>query len=264
MTVLDFMIKTEKSNAAAKSGGQTSTPPAPAPADKPLRLILLGAPGVGKGTQAEFFSQKLGLYHFSTGDFFRAAKKLTPEQRTAGMNEAMTYMTKGLLVPDTTVLAIVRENAGKLNCPQGFLLDGFPRTVAQAGALEELLAREKLPLTAVVNYELPMQEIVDRLSGRRTCAGCKAVYHLVTRPPLKKDVCDHCGGALYQREDDKPESIRVRMNAYQQSTMPLIQFYQKRGLLVPIQADKTPAEIFERTLAGLKAAEAAKERKTKK
>jgi adenylate kinase len=212
---------------------------------------LLGAPGVGKGTQADLLCQRLGACHLSTGDIFRASKSLAPGERSAGLSEALTYMSKGLLVPDTTVLAIVRERLACLKCPGGFLLDGFPRTVAQAEALEKLLALEHLPLTGVIDFELPIQEIVERLAGRRTCAGCKAVYHLVHSPPLKKDVCDRCGGALYQREDDRPESIRVRMNAYQESTLPLIQFYSQRGLLISIKADGAPPAIFQRTLAAL-------------
>jgi adenylate kinase len=173
------------------------------------------------------------------------------------LNEALTYMSAGRLVPDATVMAAVREREGCLNCPCGFLLDGFPRTVAQAEALEKHLQEEGRPLTAVIDYELPIQELVVRLSGRRTCSGCKAVYHLVSHPPLKENVCDRCGAALYQREDDRPESIRVRMKAYQESTLPLIQFYRQRGLLKSIKADGTPVEIFQRTLAAFNGAAAA-------
>jgi adenylate kinase len=165
-------------------------------------------------------------------------------------------MGQGRLVPDATVLAMVRERDRCLNCSRGFLLDGFPRTVAQAEALEQHLKDESLPLTGVVDYELPLEEIVERLSGRRTCAGCGAVYHLVSCPPRKKDVCDRCGAALYQREDDRPESIRVRMKAYQESTLPLIQFYRQRGLLRPVTAHGSPVEIFQRTLAALNGAAA--------
>jgi adenylate kinase len=165
------------------------------------------------------------------------------------MSEALTFMNQGRLVPDATVLAVVRERDGCLNCVCGFLLDGFPRTVAQAEALEKLLAQEGRPLTGVINYELPLEDLVLRLSGRRTCTGCGAVYHLVSCPPKKKDVCDRCGAALYRREDDQPESVRVRMKAYQESTLPLIQFYHQRGLLTSIVADGNPAEIFQRTLA---------------
>jgi adenylate kinase len=163
-------------------------------------------------------------------------------------------MRRGDLVPDETVLALVAERVGCLRCDEGFLLDGFPRTVAQAEALEKLLAGEKVRLDAVLSYELPLEQVVSRLSGRRTCAGCKAVFHTQTRPPKVADVCDHCGGKLYQREDDRPESIRVRMEAYERSTAPLADFYRHRKLLVSISAEGSPEEIFKRTLDALPAA----------
>jgi adenylate kinase len=243
------MTEPKNSRTAWMQGGQAQCSFRPPPSARPYRLVLLGAPGVGKGTQAELLSQRLGACHLSTGDIFRAAKSLRKEERTPALNEALTYMSAGRLVPDTTVLAVVRERTQCLGCPCGFLLDGFPRTVAQAEALEKLLAEEGRPLTGVINYELPLEALVERLSGRRTCESCKAVYHVVSRPPRQKDVCDHCGGALYQREDDRPESIRVRMKAYQESTLPLIQFYRQRGLLTSIMAEGTPEEIFQRTLA---------------
>jgi adenylate kinase len=148
-------------------------------------------------------------------------------------------------------LDLVRERVACLRCPSGFLLDGFPRTVAQAEALTEILTGERLKLNAVLSYELPLEQIVMRLSGRRTCAGCKAIYHVTTKRPKAEGVCDHCGGKLYQREDDRPESVRVRMRAYDQSTAPLIDYYRKRALLVPISAAGTPEEIFQRALAAL-------------
>jgi adenylate kinase len=134
-----------------------------------------------------------------------------------------------------------------LNCSGGFLLDGFPRTVAQAKALGNLLESQDIELTAVFDYELPVEQIVIRLSGRRTCAGCQAVYHVTTRPPNAAGLCDHCGGKLLQRDDDRPESIKVRMEAYQKSTKPLIDFYKQLGLLVTIAADGSSEEIYERT-----------------
>ena len=143
---------------------------------------------------------------------------------------------------------LIRERVGCLRCEGGFLLDGFPRTVAQAEALKELLQSEHLRLDAVLSYELPLEKVVARLSGRRTCPGCKAVFHIEARPPKVQGVCDHCGGALYQREDDRPESIRVRMHAYERSTAPLADFYRHEGLLVPVSAEGSPEEIFERSL----------------
>lgn len=212
------------------------------------RLVLLGAPGVGKGTQAELLSQKLGACHLSTGDIFRAAKALSPAERTPALTAALDYMVRGALVPDETVLALVAERVGCLRCESGFLLDGFPRTVAQAEALEKLLTREQIKLDGVLSYEMPLEKVVARLSGRRTCAGCKAVYHMETRPPKKEGVCDACGGKLYQRDDDRPESIRVRMEAYEKSTAPLADFYRQRNLLLPVSAEGKPEEIFQRSM----------------
>lgn len=215
------------------------------------RLVLLGAPGVGKGTQAELLCAKLGACHLSTGDIFRAAKAMEPSERTPALTAALEHMRRGDLVPDETVLALVAERVGCLRCEGGFLLDGFPRTVTQAEALERLLAGEKVKLDAVLSYELPLEQVVSRLSGRRTCAGCKAVFHIQTRPSKVEGVCDHCGGKLYQREDDRPESIRVRMEAYERSTAPLAEFYRQRKLLLPISAEGSPEEIFNRTLDAL-------------
>ena len=217
------------------------------------RLVLLGAPGVGKGTQAELLCARLGACHLSTGDIFRAAKSLEACDRTPALTAAVEYMRRGELVPDETVLALVAERVGCLRCEGGFLLDGFPRTVAQAEALEKLLKSQKLKLDAVLSYELPLEQIVSRLSGRRTCPGCKAVFHIEARPPKVDGICDHCGGKLYQREDDRPESIRVRMEAYEKSTTPLAKFYRRRKLLVPVLAEGSPEEIFERSLEALEA-----------
>jgi adenylate kinase len=222
------------------------------PQAHPQRLILLGAPGVGKGTQAELLSERLGACHLSTGDIFRAAKTLDVCERTPAMTNALEYMRRGDLVPDETVLNILMERGTCLRCGGGFLLDGFPRTVAQAEALQERLNEKYIQLDAVVSYELPLDKIVSRLSGRRTCPTCKAVYHLETLPPKMKGICDACGTALYQREDDRSESVRVRMDAYERSTLPLTDFYLRQRLLVPVSAEGTPEEIFNRTLDALK------------
>jgi adenylate kinase len=224
----------------------------PAKAQKtPRRLVLLGAPGVGKGTQAEMLCAKLGACHLSTGDVFRAAKGLNADECTPALTAALEYMRRGELAPDETVLELVRERLKCLRCRGGFLLDGFPRTVPQAEALEQLLEDGGVKLDAVLNYDLPLEQIVARLSGRRTCAYCKAVFHQTARPPKSEGICDHCGGQLYQREDDRPESIRVRMAAYETSTAPLVEYYRKRDLLLPIQAEGSPETIFERTLGSL-------------
>ncbi|HWD18299.1 MAG TPA: nucleoside monophosphate kinase [Verrucomicrobiae bacterium] len=216
-----------------------------------FRLILLGAPGVGKGTQAELLSDRLGACHLSTGDVFRAAKCAPTSAQSPAMQSAFDAMRCGDLVGDEIVLAVVRERARCLRCSGGFLLDGFPRTVVQAAALENLLNWERIPLTGVVNYELPIDVIVARLSGRRTCAKCKSVFHLVNHPPQNDGVCDHCAGPLIQREDDRPEAVRVRMAAFQKSVQPLVDFYQQRGLLLSVPAEGSPEAIFERTLAAL-------------
>jgi adenylate kinase len=226
--------------------------PPPKCNSQPHRLVLLGAPGVGKGTQAELLCANLGACQLSTGDIFRAAKALDPAERTPALTAALEYMRRGDLVPDETVLALVAERMGCLRCEGGFLLDGFPRTVAQAEALEKLLAGEQLKLDAVLSYDLPLEQVVSRLSGRRTCPNCKAVFHVEARPPKVAGVCDHCGAKLYQREDDRPESIRVRMEAYERSTAPLADFYRRRNLLLSIPAEGAPEEIFKRTLDALK------------
>jgi len=222
------------------------------PQKKPFRLVLLGAPGIGKGTQAEVLCARVGACHLSTGDIFRVAKELATCERTPALAAALDYMRRGALVPDQTVLAMLGERMRCLQCQGGFLLDGFPRTVAQAEALEKLLAGRQLQLDAVLSYELPLEQVVARLSGRRTCPGCNAVFHIEARPPKVEGICGHCGGNLYQREDDRPEAIRVRMETYETSTAPLAGFYQQRGLLVSIPADGAPETIFERTCEALK------------
>lgn len=244
-------MATKQDRKAWIRGGTAQCEPPPKRQEMQRRLVLLGAPGVGKGTQAELLCAKLGACHLSTGDIFRAAKALDSTERTPALTAALEYMRRGALVPDETVLALVAERVGCLRCEGGFLLDGFPRTVAQAEALEKLLAGEKLKLDAVLSYDLPLEKVVSRLGGRRTCPGCKAVFHIEARPPKVEGICDHCGGNLYQREDDRPESIRVRMEAYEKSTAPLADFYRRRKLLVSISAEGAPEDIFARTLTAL-------------
>ena len=230
-------------------GGQCSE--LPKEMRQPCRIVLLGAPGVGKGTQAELLNHRLGACHLSTGDVFRAAAGRTTCELTPAMTAAIQFMRRGELVPDSTVWEMVRERRACLRCGGGFILDGFPRTLAQANSLKELMAAEDLPLTAVVDYELPLSEIVSRLSGRRTCKNCKAVFHVSQQPPKTEGICDHCGGALFQREDDRPESVTVRMEAYTRRTAPLIEFYKNLGLLLPVPAVGSPEEICARTIAAL-------------
>jgi adenylate kinase len=237
-----------------KGGNVPCSNPPSTPLKRVWRLVLLGPPGVGKGTQAVLMHKRLGACHLSTGDVFRAAKNLPDGERSPAMDKASEYMRLGKLVPDEIVLDMIRERVNCLRCPRGFLLDGFPRTVAQAEALEKLLKKEKLTLSAALNFELNLEEILARISGRRTCSGCKAVFHMVNLPPKVEGVCDFCGAKLFQREDDRPESVRVRMEAYEKSTRPLIDFYQKRGLLVSVTMGKIPEETYGRTMKAFEAA----------
>ncbi len=229
---------------------------APTPVARPYRMVLLGAPGVGKGTQAQLLAAKFGACHLSTGDVFRAAKSLGEDKLSPAMTVAVACMKAGRLVPDATVIDIVKERVGRLKCEGGFILDGFPRTVLQAEELAKMLKDHNLALDGVLDFVLPIEQIVARLSGRRTCSGCKAVYHITGRPPKVADVCDICGKALIQREDDRPEAIRVRMTVYEDATSPLTAYYKARGLLLSINADGTPEDICARAVAALEAARA--------
>jgi len=219
--------------------------------ERPWRLVLLGAPGVGKGTQADLLTRRVGACHLSTGDVFREAKTRNGREQTLAMAAALNFMRRGALVPDAIVWELIRERTSCLHCRSGFVLDGFPRTLAQSQALNVLLESEGLFLDAVINYEVPVAEIVARLSGRRTCESCRAIFHLTSHPPLAEGICDHCGGALTQREDDRPESVAVRLETYQRSTAPLIDFYRRRGLLINVVATGSPQSVFERTIAAL-------------
>ena len=215
-------------------------------------MVLMGPPGVGKGTQADLLCQHFQPCHLSTGDVFRAATcQSQPDQLSPSMMAALDYMKRGMLVPDETVIDMIRERARCLACQHGFLLDGFPRTVAQAEALAAMLEGLCLRLDAVVNYTLPTDQVVARLSGRRTCRGCKATFHIQGKPPKVENVCDHCGGELYQRDDDNPEAIRTRLEEYRRSTEPLEAFYSKNGILVTVSAEGAPEDIFRRTVDAL-------------
>lgn len=246
------MENTKNDRNAWLKGGEAQCAITPQRQTYPQRLVLLGAPGVGKGTQAELLSARLGACHLSTGDIFRGAKTLSDCERSPTMTKALEFMRRGDLVPDETVLNLLIERSKCLRCGGGFLLDGFPRTVAQAEALAKCLKENQIQLGAVLSYDLPLEKVVSRLSGRRMCPTCKAVYHVDTRPPKMKGICDSCGTALYQREDDRPESVRVRMDVYEKSTSPLTDFYRRHGLLVSISAEGTPEEIFSRSIDALK------------
>jgi adenylate kinase len=251
----------EPNRASWLEGPQVKCSPIAAEQSEPWRLVLLGPPGVGKGTQAQLLHQNLGACHLSTGDAFRTAAHRPLCEQSPSMAAASGCMKRGELVPDGTVWEMVRERSGCLRCRGGFLLDGFPRTLPQAESLQELLERENLRLHAVVNYELPLAEIVERLSGRRTCPACKSVFHTTQQPPRVAGVCDQCGMPLLQREDDRPESVRVRMRAYIENTAPLIEFYRNCGNLLPVAATGTPEEICSRTISDLRNAQRTAERR---
>ena len=206
---------------------------------------------MGKGTQAALLRERLGACHLSTGDIFRTAGKCPESAQTPAIKQALAYMRRGDLVPDSTVLETVRERRACLHCCAGFILDGFPRTLAQAESLAKLMEDEGLALTAVIDYELSAEEIAARLGGRRTCSKCRAVYHVTERPPKVAEQCDICQAGLFQREDDRPESIRVRLEAYRRSTAPLIDFYRKLDLLLSVEASGTAEEIYARTVGQL-------------
>jgi adenylate kinase len=231
-------------------GGEAECRQPPALVDRTWRLVLLGPPGSGKGTQAELLADTLGACPLSTGEVFRAAQG-RPAPPGSAMAAAQEQMARGELVSDETVLSLIRERNRCLHCRGGFMLDGFPRTLAQAEAIDALLTAEHIELEAVISYELPPAEIVARLSGRRTCPACKSVFHVDTRRPRQEGVCDRCGGALVQRGDDRPEAIAVRLQAYQAATVPLTAHYERQGLLLPVSATGQPFEILARTLDAL-------------
>lgn len=216
-------------------------------------LILLGAPGVGKGTQAALLSSRLGSCHLSTGDVFRAAKAVEPAKRTPAISRALRAIERGELVSDEIVIELVRERLACLRCDGGFLLDGFPRTIPQAEALDAMLAADGLALDGVVCYDLPIERIVARIGGRRVCEECKAVFHVEAQPTAREGVCNRCGGLVVQRTDDRPETVRVRMEAYTRSTLPLLDYYRRRGLLCMVSADGEPETVYARTQHALAA-----------
>lgn len=196
-------------------------------------ILFLGAPGAGKGTQASLIAKKLNIPHISTGDIFREAVSKGTELG----RKAKEYMDRGELVPDEVVIGIVKERLSQEDCRNGFVLDGFPRTVAQAEALDKVLEDLGAKLDFVFNINVSEEEVVRRLTGRRTCRNCNAVYHVEFNPPAKDGICDACGGELYQRDDDKEETVRNRMRVYLEKTAPLIDYYKSKGVLIDINGE---------------------------
>jgi len=206
-----------------------------------MNFVLMGPPGSGKGTQAELLEEKLEIPHISTGDMFRKAIK---EGSELGQ-KVKEYLDKGELVPDELTIALVKERLAAPDAEKGFLLDGFPRTVKQAEALDELLSEMGRKLNLVLNLEVAEEKLLARLTGRRVCRNCGATYHLLFNPPAQDQKCDVCGSELYQREDDKEETVRKRLEVYHASTEPLIGYYKNKGLLKGIDGNKEINEVLE-------------------
>ena len=212
-----------------------------------MRLVLVGPPGAGKGTQAEFIAEYFAIPKISTGDIFRT----NVSGGTELGKQAKKYMDAGDLVPDEVTNAMVRDRLAQPDAIEGFLLDGFPRNVAQAGELEKILAELGAPLSVVLDLEVDFDEVVKRLSGRRVCKGCGHVWHLEYDPPSQPGICDRDGGELYQRDDDHPETVRHRLEVYHQQTEPLVGFYRDAGKLTAIDAFGAVEDITERAIGAL-------------
>ncbi len=207
-----------------------------------MNLILLGPPGAGKGTQAELLLKRFNIPHISTGDIFRAAIK----EGTPLGTEAKRYMDSGQLVPDEVVIGIVKERLLKDDCKNGFLLDGFPRTVPQADSLDNFLKDNGKKVDAVINIEVDSAILLKRLTGRRVCRNCAAVYHVETKKSKVAGVCDHCGGEVYQRADDTPETVSKRLEVYNNQTEPLIAYYRNKGVLLSFDGQKGIQDLYEK------------------
>jgi adenylate kinase len=215
-----------------------------------MKIIMLGAPGAGKGTQAKKIAAKYGIPHISTGDIFRANIKNGTELG----KKAKVYMDQGLLVPDELVVDLVVDRFKEPDCEKGYVLDGFPRTIPQAKALDEALAKNNDAVEYAIDVDVPDEKIVSRMSGRRACVGCGATYHVVTIPPKKEGICDVCGADLILRDDDKPETVEKRLKVYHEQTQPLIDYYQAKGILKSVDGTKDLEVVFNEIVTMVEAA----------
>lgn len=210
-----------------------------------MRIVLLGAPGAGKGTQAKKLIEKYGIPQISTGDLLRAAVA----GGTPLGKEAKSYMDKGELVPDSVVLGMVEERLKQDDCKKGYILDGFPRNTAQAEALDKMLGSLNMPLTAAVSVDVPFEDLMKRLTGRRTCKSCGQMYNVYFSAPKKEGVCDKCSGELFQRDDDKEATIKKRLEVYTAQTEPLMGYYKNKGILKSVAGTGSIDEIFSKVCA---------------
>ena len=206
-----------------------------------MKIIMLGAPGAGKGTQAKMIAEKYGVPHISTGDIFRANIKNGTELG----KEAKGYMDKGLLVPDELTVRLLLDRVAQEDCVNGYVLDGFPRTIPQAEVLDEKLTELDEKVDYAVNVDVPDENIINRMSGRRACLNCGATYHIVSIPPKKEGLCDVCGSELVLRDDDQPETVKNRLKVYHEQTQPLIDYYEKKGVLRTVDGTLPMEEVFD-------------------
>ncbi len=213
-----------------------------------MHILLMGPPGAGKGTQAEKLVADFPIPHISTGDMFRAAVKNGTELG----KEAKKYMDAGGLVPDEVTIGIVKERLSQPDCQKGFILDGFPRTKEQAVALDEILKELGIKLDAAVNISVPDADLVARVTGRRICKKCGATYHVIYNPPKQEGVCDKCSGELYQRNDDKEETVKKRLEAYHSQTAPLIAYYEQEGVFKDIDGTQPIGKVYADVVASVK------------